>query len=156
GESAVRALLLHHLEHTLSAGGGDRYDHDTADSELLQERRRNMIDATGDDNLVEWGNLLPAVIAVGALGGDRLILGVAARDQSLINAAGALRQRLDNLDGEYLVGEVGQIRGLVSRPGSDLQDLIAQLNVQGGGHAADNVRSGNRDAVTDVEISVIV
>jgi len=56
-----------------------------------------MIDAAGDDDLVERGLLLPAVVAVRILGRDRLVLGVAALDERVVEAAGALGQRLDDL-----------------------------------------------------------
>jgi len=56
-----------------------------------------MIDAAGDDDLVERGLLLPAVVAVRILGRDRLVLAVAALDERVVEAAGALGQRLDDL-----------------------------------------------------------
>ena len=41
--------------------------------ELLQQRRRDVVDAAGDDDLVERRRFRPAVIAVGVLGRDRRI-----------------------------------------------------------------------------------
>src|ERR1700704_7160301 len=70
GEIAVGPLLLGHLEQPLGAGRADRYHHDAADLELLQQCRRNMIDAAGDDDLVEGSGFPPAVIAVGRLAID--------------------------------------------------------------------------------------
>ena len=60
--------LLDDLEDVLRARRTDRDHHDAADLELLQQRRRNVVDAAGDDDLVERGRLLPAVVAVGVLG----------------------------------------------------------------------------------------
>ena len=75
--------------------------------------------------------LFPAVIAVGVLGGDRLVLGVAALDQRVVDAARALGERLDDLDRPDLVGEVGEIGRLVAGAGADLEHLLAELDVDG-------------------------
>src|ERR1700682_5361764 len=63
-----------------------------------QGRRRPVVDAAGDDDLVERRRLFPAVVAVALLGGDRLILAIAAADQPIIDLAGALGERLDDFD----------------------------------------------------------
>src|ERR1700675_4725772 len=52
-------LLLADLEHVLGVGRADRDHHDAAGLELLQKRRWNMVDAAGDNDLVEWGFFLP-------------------------------------------------------------------------------------------------
>src|SRR4030081_782867 len=124
--------------------------------ELLQQRRRNVIDRAGDDDLVEWPLLLPAVIAVRVLGGDRLVLAIAALDERVIDTPGALRQWLDDLDRPHLIGEIGQIGRLISRTGPDLEHLIAELYIHGIGHARDRVRTGNRHPVADVEIVPLI
>src|SRR5439155_1638800 len=69
---AARADSLGDLEDMLGSGRSDGDDHDTAGLQLLQERRWNMVDAAGDDNLVEGRFFRPSVIAVGVLGGYRL------------------------------------------------------------------------------------
>jgi hypothetical protein len=52
-----------------------------------------VVDAAGDDDLVEGCRFLPAVIAVGVLAGDRLVLGVTTLDQRVVETARALGQR---------------------------------------------------------------
>ena len=64
-DGAVRAGRLHHLEDVLRAGRADGDDHDPVGLQLLQQRRRDVVDAAGDDDLVERRGLGPAVIAVG-------------------------------------------------------------------------------------------
>src|SRR5438128_2245695 len=76
------------LRITCWPGGADRDDHDAIRPELLKERRRDVVDAAGDDDLVEGRKLLPAVIAVRVLAGDRLVFGIAALDQDVVDAAG--------------------------------------------------------------------
>jgi hypothetical protein len=80
-----------------------------------------VVDAAGDDDLVERRRLLPAEIAVRVLAGDRLVLAVAALDQGVVAAARALGQRLDDLDRLHLVGEVGEISRLIAGAGADLE-----------------------------------
>ena len=96
--------------------------------------------------------LLPAVVAVRVLGGDRLELGIAARDEIVVEAAGALRQRLDDLDRPHLVGQVGEIGRLVAGAGADLEHPVAELHVHRIGHARDRVRAGDRHAIADAEV----
>src|SRR5262249_55931935 len=60
---AARGDVLDDLEDVLRTRRPDRDDHDAAGLELLEERRRNVVDAAGDDDLVEWGRFLPAVVA---------------------------------------------------------------------------------------------
>ena len=74
----------------LRAGRADRNDHDPVRGQLLQERRGDVIDAAGDDDLVERPSLLPAVISVGVLRADRAVLAVAAGDQPVVEVARAL------------------------------------------------------------------
>src|SRR5262245_43848952 len=50
---AAGAGLLDHFEDTLGARRADRDHHDAAGFELLKQGRRNVIDAAGDDDLVE-------------------------------------------------------------------------------------------------------
>ena len=152
----VGCLLLDDLEQPLGAGGPNRDHHDAASRELLQQRRGNVVDAAGDDDLVEGSRLLPAVVAIGILAGDRLVLGVAARDESVVDAARALRKRLDDLDGPHLVGEIGEISRLIARARADFEHLLAHLDVDGRGHAADDVRAGDGHAEADIEVGVIV
>ena len=85
-------LRLDDLQHALGAGRPDRNDHDPVGLELLQQRRRNMVDAAGDDDLVERRRLFPAVIAVGVLGADRLELVVAVLDEFVVDARGCVRR----------------------------------------------------------------
>src|SRR5437879_5066681 len=99
-------LLLDDLEDVLRTRRPDRDHHDAAGLELLQQRRGDVVDAAGDDDLVEGARLLPAVIAVGLLAVDRLELGVAERNEGVVKGAGALGLRLDVLDGPPLVSEV--------------------------------------------------
>ena len=145
-------LLLGHLEHMLDARRADRDHHDAVRLELLQQRRRNVIDRAGDDDLVERPLLLPAVVAVRVLGGDRLVFAVAALDERVVDAPGALRQRLDDLDRPHLVGQIGQIGRLIARAGADLEHLVTELYIHGIGHARDRVRTGNRHPIADIEI----
>src|SRR6478752_8568078 len=77
GDLAACRGLLDDLEDTLRAGRADRNHHEPVGLELLQQRRRDVIDAAGDDDLVERGILLPAVIAVRIFGADGLVFGVA-------------------------------------------------------------------------------
>src|SRR5258705_11319052 len=72
GEIAVGAVLLGDFEEPLGAGWADRNHHDSAGLELSQQRWRDMVDAAGDDDLVEGGSLLPAVITIRCLAVDRL------------------------------------------------------------------------------------
>jgi hypothetical protein len=70
----------------LRAGRTHGNDHDPVRNELLQERRWDVIDAAGDDDLVKRRVLLPAVIAVGVTCADRAILAIAARDETIVGA----------------------------------------------------------------------
>src|SRR5437660_107658 len=65
----------------------------------LQQRRRHVFDAACHDDLVEGCRLFPAVVAIGLLGLDVLVLGVALLDQLVVEPARALGERLDDLDG---------------------------------------------------------
>src|SRR5439155_811760 len=135
----------------VETGRADRNDHQAAGLELLQQRRRDVVDAAGDDDLVEGRVLLPAVVAVGIAGGDRRKLLVAAGDQAVIEGAGAPGQGLDDLDRPDPVGEVREIGRLVARAGADLQDLVASADVDDVGHAGDGVRPGDGHAIADIE-----
>src|SRR5581483_6589394 len=86
-ERSVGRLLLHDLQHVLCAWRADRDDHYPVWLQLLQQRRRDVVDPAGDDDLVERGLFLPAVVAVGAPGGDGLVLGIALGDQRIVNSA---------------------------------------------------------------------
>src|SRR5262245_65946711 len=119
-DRAVSRQLLGDLERMLRAGRADRNHHDAVRRHLLQKWRRDMVDGAGDDDLVEGSLLLPAVITVGVFGRDRLVLVIAALNQGIVKPAGALRQRLDDLDRPNLVGQIGEIGRLVSGTGSDL------------------------------------
>src|SRR5262249_24576435 len=124
--------------------------------ELLQQRRRNVVDAAGNDDLVERRELLPAVIAVRVFAGDRLVFGIAALDQGVVDAARALGQGLDDLDRPDLVGDVRQVGSLMPRAGPDLERLLAHFDVDGAGHAPDHPWSGDRHAVADVVVIDVV
>src|SRR5262245_41775785 len=77
GDLAAGGDVLDHLEDVLRPRRPDRNDHDAAVLELLQQGGRNMVDAAGDDDLVERGGVLPDVIAVRVRAIDGLGLGVA-------------------------------------------------------------------------------
>src|SRR3984957_11083272 len=70
----IGGLVLDDFQNPLSAWRPDRNDHDSARLQLLQERRRNVIDAAGDDDLVKRRRLFPSIIAVGGLALDGLEL----------------------------------------------------------------------------------
>src|SRR5579864_9788823 len=57
---AVHVNLLDHLEDVLGARRTDRNDHDSAWLQLLEQGRGDVVDATGDDDLVERRRLRPA------------------------------------------------------------------------------------------------
>src|SRR5262245_11098157 len=156
GDLAAGGDVLDHLEDVLRPRRPDRDDHDAAALELLQQGGRNMVDAAGDDDLVERGGVLPAVIAVRVLGVDRLVFGVAALDQRVVEAARALGQRLDDLDRPYLVGEVREIGRLIAGAGADLEHLLAHLDVDGAGHAPHHARPGDGHAETDIVVVDVV
>src|SRR6516165_12415185 len=118
---AVLALVLNHLENALRAGRPDRNDHDTACLQLLEERRRHVVDAAGDDDLVEWRRLLPSVIAIGRLTLDDLELSVTVLDELIINPTRALGERLDDLNRVYLIRQMREIGRLVARTCPDLE-----------------------------------
>ena len=61
-----------------------------------------MIDAAGDDDLVERALIGPAIVAVALHAADRAVLVVAAADQACVDAAGAIEERLDDLDAKIL------------------------------------------------------
>src|SRR5215467_1266817 len=152
----VGLLLLDDLEQTLGARRPNGDHHDAPQSQLLQQRWRNVVYAAGDDDLVERGRLRPAVVAVGMARGNPLIFAVTALDQPIQHTARALRERFDDLDAPHLVREIGKIRGLVARSGANLEYLLAKFDVERGRHAADNVRAGDRHAEADVEKGVVV
>src|SRR5580658_5335782 len=102
---AVRPFRLDDLEHALRARRPDRNDHDSAGLQLLQQRRGNVVDAAGDDDLVEGRGILPPVIAVGGLAFDDPEFRVAVLDELVVDRAGAVRQGLDDLDRVYLVSQ---------------------------------------------------
>lgn len=110
----------------LSAWRTDRDYHEAIEFELLQQRWRDVVDAAGDDDLVVGGVLGPAVVALVVLAVYGLVFGIAFADQGLINAARPLEQRLDDLDGEDLVREVGEVGRLISRARSDLEYSLAR------------------------------
>jgi hypothetical protein len=93
-DGTVGALLLHHLQDDVLTRRPDRNHHDSVRAQLAEQRRRNVIDTAGNNNLVERCGLFPLVIAVGILGIDRLVLGIAAPDEVVVDAAGTFRQRL--------------------------------------------------------------
>jgi hypothetical protein len=95
---AIRRLPLGHLRHILRTRRAYGDDHDSVQGVLLQERRRDAIDATGNDDPVKRCVLLPAVIAVGVTGADGAILAIAARDETIVKRPPALRQGGDDLD----------------------------------------------------------
>src|SRR4029453_14407053 len=119
----------------LSEGGGPSPPSaPAAGLELLQGRRRRVVGAAGDDDLVEGRGLFPAVVAVGRLALDVLELGVALLDQLVVETAGARRQGRDDLDRVGVLGQVGDVGRLHARPGADLQHLLAALDVDDVGH----------------------
>ena len=67
-----------------------------------------MVDAASDDDLVERRLVLPAIIAVGALGHDVPVLVVTGADEPVVDAAGARREFGDDLDRMDAAGEIGE------------------------------------------------
>src|SRR5208337_1580009 len=118
---AARVGLLDHLQNMLRAWRADRNDHDSAGAQLLQERRRDVVDAAGDDDLVERRRLRPAVIAVAAPRRDVAVFVIALADQPVVDAAGAPRELGDDLDRIDAGGQVGQQGRLEARAGADLE-----------------------------------
>ena len=55
-----------------------------------------------------------------------------------------------------LIGQVREIGRLIARAGADLEHLLALLRIDRRGHAADDMRAGNRHAPADVEEGVLV
>src|SRR5215813_3261500 len=153
---AVGGLLLDHLEDVLRARRPDWNHHDAADLELLQERRRNMVDAAGDDDLVERPRLFPAVVAVRLLGIDGAEFGIAALDETVITAARAIGERLDDLDRPHLIGKVREIGRLIAGAGADLEHLLAHLNLDRTGHAPHHARTGDGHTEPDIVIVDVV
>jgi hypothetical protein len=49
-------LILHHAKNALSAKRANRYYYDAAGLQLLQQGRRNVVDAAGHDDLVDQRN----------------------------------------------------------------------------------------------------
>ena len=96
--------------------------------------------------------LLPAVVAVGVPGPDRAVFAVAVGDQAVVERAGALSERRDDLDRPDVRREVRQIGGLVARAGADLENLVGPPDGERIRHAGDRVRAGNGDAEADVEV----
>ena len=115
-----------------------------------------MVDAAGDDDPVERSFLRPAIVTVAVPGRDRLVLAVALSDQSVVEPARPLGERLDDLDREHFIGQVREIGRLVARSGADLEDLVAELNVDRIGHARDAMRASDRHTIADVEIVPII
>src|SRR4051812_29243519 len=62
GDGPVGGHVLDDLEDVLRPRRTDRRDHGAAGLQLLQQRRRDMVDAASDDDLVEGRVLLPAVV----------------------------------------------------------------------------------------------
>ena len=87
-DGPVRTLLLHHLQDHVLTRRADRNHHDAIRAQLTEQRRGDVIDAAGNDDLVERRGFFPAVVAVGILAVDRLVLGVTASDQVVVDAAG--------------------------------------------------------------------
>src|ERR1700733_7240359 len=114
--------------------------------------RGNVIDAAGDNDLVQRRILFPAVVAVGIAGADGAILAVAAGDQAVIEHSCTLRQGGDDLDRPDIWGEVRKIGRLVARASADLQHLVAALDLERIGHARDRMRAGDGDAEANVEM----
>src|SRR5579872_3680113 len=151
-DGAVGAGRLDHFENVLRAGRPDWDDHDAARLQLLQQGRRDVIDAAGDDDLIEGRVFLPAVITVGLLRRDRGIFAIALRDQPVIDAAGAVRELRDDLDRPDPVGQVAQQGRLEARARADLEHLVAGLDGDGAGHAAHRAGGRNRHAEADIDI----
>src|SRR5260370_1286078 len=123
---------------------------------MLQERRGPVFDAPGQTELAEGTGFFPAVVAVGDLALGVVVLGVALADKVVVGRGGALAQRLDDLDGVGIVGEVGVVGRLHPRAGADLEHLLAALDVDHVGHACLQMRTGHGHAPTDVEEGVLV
>ncbi len=149
---AVGSGLLDHLEDVLRAGRPHGDDHDPVRPQLLQERRRDVVDAAGDDDLVERRRLGPAEIAVGAAGRDVGIFAVSRGDQPVVDATGARRELRNDLDRVDARGEVGEQRRLVSGAGADLEHLLAVAHLERTGHPAHRAGRGDGHAEADVDI----
>src|SRR5262249_38678556 len=100
----ARVLLPGHFEDVLRARRTNGYHHRSLGCELPQQIGRDVVDAAGDDDLVEGRRIGPAVVPIGILAVDRLVFRVAVIDQAGIDAASALEQGLDDLDRVDLVG----------------------------------------------------
>src|SRR5262249_15604974 len=144
--------LLDHLEDMLRAGRTYRNDHGSRRLQLLQKRRGDVIDAAGDDDLVERRRLFPAVIAVAIFGGDHRIFAITRANQATVHAAGALGELGDDLDRMDVRREIGEQRRLKARAGADLEHLIAWTNFERARHAAHRAGRRDGDPETDVEI----
>src|SRR3984957_21047966 len=107
----------------LRALRADRNDHDPVWGEWREQWRGNVIDAAGDDDLVERLSVRPAVITVGVAGADGAVLAVAARDEAVIDRPRPLRQGGDDLDRPDIGRQVCRIGGLVTRSGADPHPL---------------------------------
>ena len=136
----------------LRAGRTNRNDHDPARLQLLQQRRGNVVDAAGDDDLVEGRRVLPAVIAVAASGRDRGIFAIALADQPIIDAACARRELGNDFDRMDPASQIGEQRRLEAGAGADFEHLVACANVERARHAAHGAGRRDRDTETDVEI----
>ena len=112
-----------------------------------------MVDAAGDDDLVERRGFLPAIIAVGAAGRDVGIFAVALGDQPVVDAARALREFGNDLDRIDVRREIGEQRRLVAGAGADLEHLVAGLDAERAGHAAH--RAGRRDGDAEADVDVV-
>src|ERR1700749_2029153 len=124
GHLAVRSLVLDHLQDALRSRRSHWNDHDSAGLQLLQQWRRNMVNAAGDDDLVERRRLFPSIVAVGGLALDSLKLLVAVLDELVVDRPRAVGERLDDLDGVDLVGQMREVRRLVARAGANLEHLL--------------------------------
>src|SRR5262249_51689607 len=105
GDGTIRGDLLGHLQDVLGSRRANWDHHDPVVLQLMQERWRDVVDAAGDDDLVERRLFRPAVVAVRIFGGDRLVLAITALDQRIVELPRPFEERLDDLDRPDLVGE---------------------------------------------------
>ena len=111
-----------------------------------------MIDAAGDDDLVEGRRLFPAIIAVATSRRDRRIFAIALADEPVIEAARARRERRNDFNRPEPVGQVAQQGRLVAGAGSDFEHFVAGTNIDRARHAAHGSGRRDADAEADVEI----
>ena len=146
--SAAFSITMRILHQHAGVDRPDWYDKPPARLELGQQRRRNVVRRSGDDDPVVRRVLRPSVIAVADTDGD---IGITETRQRLGRPGAELGQDLDGID---LAGEHRQHGGLVAGARADLQHAVARLHLEQVRHQRDDERLGDRLPETDVERAV--